>query len=314
MASTGFGTPLDTVAIVSLMLTSILYGFSVLMFMGTTWTFTYIQRIQDVNRPIAAVAILMFLLSTVHIVVVVIRTEDGLVKYRDTFPGGPVAFFADVSQETFVVKCAIYVLQTLLGDGVMIYRCYVVWKSVRVINLPCVMWCGVATFGVCWTYNYSQAGSNFGSIFTGETGHWVTAFLVFTLTANLLTTGLLAYRIWTIERSVAAIRSTKGKMPIIWVLVDAALLYSMALCSSLICFARSNNGLFVIGDMIVIIISIAFYMVFIRLAISKSTQDHLSTLRGGPSEVERRISVQFPTQPLQTGYLDNVFFLLATDR
>lgn len=35
------------------------------MFMGTIWTFTYIQRIQDVNRPIAAVAILMFLLSTV---------------------------------------------------------------------------------------------------------------------------------------------------------------------------------------------------------------------------------------------------------
>lgn len=86
MASTGFGSPLDTVAIMSLMLTSILYGkcnsrvclfqahqtstlqcsgFSVLMFMGTIWTFTYIQRIQDVNRPIAAVAILMFLLSTV---------------------------------------------------------------------------------------------------------------------------------------------------------------------------------------------------------------------------------------------------------
>lgn len=88
MASTGFGSPLDTVAIMSLMLTSILYGFSVLMFMGTIWTFTYIQRIQDVNRPIAAVATLMFLLSTVHMVVVIIRTEDGLVKYRDTFPGG----------------------------------------------------------------------------------------------------------------------------------------------------------------------------------------------------------------------------------
>lgn len=65
MASTGFGSPLDTVAIMSLMLTSILYGFSVLMYMGTIWTFTYIQRIQDVNRPIAAVATLMFLLNTV---------------------------------------------------------------------------------------------------------------------------------------------------------------------------------------------------------------------------------------------------------
>jgi hypothetical protein len=86
MTSAGSGFSLDTVAIMSLVLTSILYGkynnrvclfhahqtstlqcsgFSVLMFIGTIWTFTYIQRIRDVNRPIAAVATLMFLLSTV---------------------------------------------------------------------------------------------------------------------------------------------------------------------------------------------------------------------------------------------------------
>jgi hypothetical protein len=55
-----------------------------------------------------------------HMVVGIIRIEDGLVKYRDTFPGGSVAFFADVAQETFVVKDAIIILQTLLGDGVVV--------------------------------------------------------------------------------------------------------------------------------------------------------------------------------------------------
>jgi hypothetical protein len=53
-------------------------------------------------------------------VVGIIRIEDGLVKYRDTFPGGPAAFFADASQETWVVKNAIIILQTLLGDGVVV--------------------------------------------------------------------------------------------------------------------------------------------------------------------------------------------------
>ncbi|KAG2062005.1 hypothetical protein BDR06DRAFT_20001 [Suillus hirtellus] len=143
------------------------------------------------------------------------------------------------------------------------------------------MWCGVATFGVFWIYNYSQAGSDFRSVFTSEIGHWVTAFLVFTLTTNLSTTGLLTYRIWMIECSVSAFRSTKGRMPIVWVLVDAALLCSTMLCALLICFVRSNNGVFIIGDTLVVIISIAFYMVFIRFAISKSTQDFPSTLRGG---------------------------------
>jgi len=53
-------------------------------------------------------------------VVDIIRIEDGLVKYRDTFSGGPAAFFADVSQETYVIKNAIYILHTLLGDGVVV--------------------------------------------------------------------------------------------------------------------------------------------------------------------------------------------------
>jgi len=52
-------------------------------------------------------------------VVDIVRTDEGLVKYRYTFPGGPLAFFADISQYTYVVKNAIYTLQTLVGDGVV---------------------------------------------------------------------------------------------------------------------------------------------------------------------------------------------------
>jgi hypothetical protein len=53
-------------------------------------------------------------------VVNIIHVDNGLVKYRDTFLGGPVAFFADLLQEIFVVKNAILVLETLLGDGVVV--------------------------------------------------------------------------------------------------------------------------------------------------------------------------------------------------
>lgn len=39
-------------------------GFSVLMFMGTVWALTYKCRMQDINRPIAVVAIMLFIIST----------------------------------------------------------------------------------------------------------------------------------------------------------------------------------------------------------------------------------------------------------
>ncbi|KAG1729336.1 uncharacterized protein EDB91DRAFT_1060009, partial [Suillus paluster] len=110
---------------------------------------------------------------------------------------------------------------------------------------------------------------------------WITTFYALTLATGLSTSGLLAYRIWMVERNVSAIRVTKGSMmPILRVLVDAAVLYSVALLSALVCFIEWNNGQYVILDMIMPIISITFYMVIIRIAINKKIHNYLST-RGG---------------------------------
>jgi hypothetical protein len=53
-------------------------------------------------------------------VINIIRTEEGLVQYGDNFPEGPESFFANVSQETFVISNTIVILQALLGDGVVV--------------------------------------------------------------------------------------------------------------------------------------------------------------------------------------------------
>ena len=55
-----------------------------------------------------------------HMVIDIIRVYEGLVLYRDTYPGGPICFFSDVSQWSFVYKNLIYTLQTLVGDGVVV--------------------------------------------------------------------------------------------------------------------------------------------------------------------------------------------------
>lgn len=48
---------------------------------------------------------------------------EGLL-YRNTYPGGSIAYFADVSQWTFVSKNYVYAAQTLVGDGVVVsFRC-----------------------------------------------------------------------------------------------------------------------------------------------------------------------------------------------
>ena len=55
-----------------------------------------------------------------HIAINFKRLQDGFVTFRDTFPGGPVAYFSEPSQFTFPFKNAVYTAQTLTGDGILV--------------------------------------------------------------------------------------------------------------------------------------------------------------------------------------------------
>jgi len=112
------------------------------MFIGTMWVLS--TRAEGRHAPdwkMISIAVVLLVLSTAvssfpdaqplstlldhprsfkHMVVDIVRIDEGLVKYRDTFPGGPMAFFEDIAQNTFVIKNAIYTLQTLVGDGVVV--------------------------------------------------------------------------------------------------------------------------------------------------------------------------------------------------
>ncbi|KAG1789493.1 uncharacterized protein HD556DRAFT_773942 [Suillus plorans] len=291
---------LDTAAIISTSLEGILYGLSVLMFIGTMWAMTYKHSMRDVNRPVAAASILLLILSTAHIILGIMRIEYGLVTYRDTFPGGPAGYFADVSQETYVIKNSIYVLQTLLGDGMAIYRCYVVWQAPWVIILPIMLWCGIAVTGALSVYGDSQTSST-GIISAVVDMECMGAFCALTLAANLSSSGLLAYRIWKIERSVSTSRTAKVMTTSITrVIMDAAMLYSVALLSTVIGSLCSGSGPFVLVDVLTPIISITFYMVIIRIAIGKNTHSQILTVRAGmTSDTERGSFPRYSMKPLQ---------------
>jgi hypothetical protein len=183
MVSTGI--PLDSAAIISTSLEGILYGFSVLLFVCAMLTSTYKR---DTNRLIILVAIFLLIISTAHMVIDIIRLQDGFVKYRDTFPGGPVAFFQDMSQPTFLTKNILFSFQTMIGDGVLIYRCYVVWQSVWVIILPSSLWCGASAASFVAPYYASK--STGGDIYSNKAGRWVAALYALTLLTNLITSGM----------------------------------------------------------------------------------------------------------------------------
>lgn len=245
----------------------------------------------------------------------IIRIEYAFVKYRSTYPGGPAAFLADVTQQTYILKHAIYVLQTLLADGVVVswysYLCLFFGFNWCLLELLCLSrlpgfrfiavmlfgdpsglssyqaYCGAVSqvrtrsgsrsraywrcfevTGVIGLYCASQSGSSSENVFAQVLAPWVTAFFALTIATNLLSSGkcfyvcgmlkpwvclgLLVYRIWLIESNTSTARTTKSTMiPLMHVLMDTAVLYSVVLFIALICFVCSNNGEVVMLDMVI---------------------------------------------------------------
>ncbi len=70
----------------------------------------------------------MFAFSTVHVSLGFARLIWGFIDYRDE-PGGPAAFFSDVSQPPNVAKVIIHTINSILGDSIVVRTMSITWFS-----------------------------------------------------------------------------------------------------------------------------------------------------------------------------------------
>ncbi|KAI0330249.1 hypothetical protein GY45DRAFT_1370957 [Cubamyces sp. BRFM 1775] len=265
------GLPLDLSAVISTTLEGILYGFSIFMFGVTLYILKENSRRagRDMNYKMVSLSVALLICSTAHMIIDFVRACRGFVFERDSYPGGPIAFFAQPSESTFVAKNAVYTIQTLLGDGILIYRCYVVWQSWLIVAFPIVLWFWIAVVGVLCVQSASVVPMGAGTVFLTTVGRWITAFYASTLATNFFVTILLAYKIWTTNQRIARMRQG-SLLPVVRVVADAGMLYSVTLAAALGCFVQKSNGQYVVLDMVCPIISITFYMVIIRIGLAES--------------------------------------------
>ncbi|KAL1753074.1 hypothetical protein FB107DRAFT_218547 [Schizophyllum commune] len=269
---------LDIAGIISTVLEGVLYGLSLFMGAATVWVLKRGRKWRDVNRSMLVISFFLFAFSTAHLCIDMKRIYEGLVKYRDTFPGGPIAFFADVSQETFVSKNGIYTAHTCLGDGVVIYRAYMVWRSWWVVVLPIMLWCAVLATGIGTVYTISQVTADSGNIFASTTASWITAFYATTLSCNFVATAFLAFRLWSVERGVNRARTGRSNIwPVLLIVIDAGVLYSVTLLCALCLFASQSHAQYIVLDMVTPIISISFYMVLLRVGLKANDNMHVGS-------------------------------------
>ncbi|KAJ7653196.1 hypothetical protein DFH06DRAFT_1093434 [Mycena polygramma] len=277
--------PLDKLGIISSFIEAILYGFSVLMFIATIWILVVRKANGRINYPMVVVASLLLIVSSLHIGCDVWRIYDGFITFRDSYPGGTAAWFSNLREPSFIVKSIIYSVQTALGDGVVIYRCYMVRRSVRAIVLPVMLWLAFCASAIGAIY---QVDAAWEPTAPGTPG-WLQAFYATTFACNLVASGILAYRLWTIDKNVQNLRLGNSLVrPALATIIDAGAIYSATLVVAIINFALKSNAQFILLDITVPIISIVFYMVVIRVALANAPGDVVSAFQSRRPAPPRR--------------------------
>ncbi|KAI0318575.1 hypothetical protein OF83DRAFT_1291579 [Amylostereum chailletii] len=149
--------------------------------------------------PVAAV---MLAIATSHLVVDFVRVVEAFIVNINE-PGGAVAYYELLSNPLQVAKTVFYVTQTTIGDGMLIWRYYVVYGKKVLITLPLILVLLVNTaagYVVCWSLSQARPGS---TIFHTASS-WITTFFVLTMCINVVTTGAIA---WRVMASAAFLRS-----------------------------------------------------------------------------------------------------------
>jgi len=256
---------------------SIIYGAYAIMF-GLCVRLLYVNRKKGVNtKPLLVTAIMMFTLSTAHMIVQLIRAITAFVYYNDVLNGAD-RFYAQFWLPSSVLKLAIYATNNIVADGLLIYRCYIVWGyQWKVAIVPILMLIGSEPVsGYRSVYNFSQAQSTI----TPDITAWGDAMFVLSLLTTLLVSSLIAYRIYWIGRRLNAMlgpgQSRKHRYTIAIVLESGAL-YSAPLVLLLVLFSFDSVYAYIVYDALAQIMGLAPTIIIVRVGLGISTQGVAAT-------------------------------------
>ncbi|KAJ7484644.1 hypothetical protein FB451DRAFT_1233036 [Mycena latifolia] len=273
----GTGLSYAESAFLSLFLEALFYGLFV--FMYAISTFVVCRRrtsgqtsLGNVNIPLLAVSSSMFIFGTIHLGIDAHRAMESFVYY----PGGAFAYLLATGTNSgeYVLKNVLYNVQTLLGDGFIIYRLYQTWGRNKFIAFPFFL-CFLASIATAIGVNVTQTLRKPNqSIFSGALHDWPLAFFIMTFIVNVGCTSLIAYRIWAVNRQTKML-NVGTLVPVAVVIVESGLIYSIAVVIDLALYLSNSGAYKIVQDTLMQIIGLVFCGIIasMGLGLSNSTKD-----------------------------------------
>ncbi|KDQ26468.1 hypothetical protein PLEOSDRAFT_159616 [Pleurotus ostreatus PC15] len=251
---------------------TLLYGAYAVIFLITHWVLVHRQpRGKPINWTMVGISLAMFILATMHIAVNFTRIIKAFVIYKDE-PGGPAAFFDKLAEFTQLFGSTIYVVQTLLGDSVVLLRCYIVWgRRLSVVLFPAILLLGSTASGIGILYSMAHVVPE-AEIFAVQLQKWILTFFSMTFATNIICTSLVAFRIWhNMKRESAVFGGGRNLRPVLFLVVESGAVYSATLLALLVLYKTESWFQYVLLDVVSPIVGLVFSMIIVRIGLGLTT-------------------------------------------
>ncbi|KAF8982123.1 hypothetical protein BDQ17DRAFT_1316598 [Cyathus striatus] len=195
----------------------------------------------------------------------------------DNRPGGATAVFTDLGNWITLTTSATVLLQTVIGDGVLIYRCWIVYsRSWRIITVSILLWIG-ATISMAFVIHIQATLHASGTVTAKELEPPNRSFWILSIIQNLLTTSLIVGRIWFVDHQnskylSAGYQRTSELKKVMRRIIESGLLYTLAVIITFITYACRSNALYVASKVEKQIVGIAFNLIIIRASKSRPNE------------------------------------------
>jgi len=209
----------------------------------------------------------------------------------DAFVGAPnpqavLDHFNDTSNWINVMKMVAYVLQTFVGDAILLYRCWIIYsRKWMIVVLPTLLWLGCTACGIMTIYVEATLDTDGALLNAHNLIPFITSMLSLTLAMNILTTGLIVHRIWSVQRRLHkrnTFSHTESPLSrVLVVMIESGLMYTVSIVILFGLYMAGHNGQYGVSNSVVQIIGITFNMIIT----SADSEGRHSTTSGSASAI-----------------------------
>ncbi|KAH9841392.1 uncharacterized protein C8Q71DRAFT_853791 [Rhodofomes roseus] len=262
---------LDRAYLAAIWLETLFYGMNIVLFCACIYILVAKRRTPKVNKYLIAIAVLMFSFSTCHVFLGFYRLIMGFIVLRDQ-PGGPAAFFSDVSIPANVAKVGLHTVNSIIGDSVVVWRCFLVWgRNWKMCLLPIILVCGSAICGFGQTVYFAR-GQKYHSAFAPALVRWNGSLFSLSLATNIVVTGLVALRAWYMLRLTGGVAGFRY-WRILVIIVESGMIYSIALICEVTLYFLGLNSFYIVYDPIGQLTGIVPTMIIILAGLHLTSND-----------------------------------------